>query len=116
MTRTVLLVAHTGRPAALAAATDVVERLHAAGVRVAVLPGEHDELALPGVDIVESSAATGGWELVLVLGGDGTLLRGAEIARGTDTPLLGVNLGHVGFLAEAEAEDMAATVAAVVDR
>ena len=45
-------------------------------------------------------------ELVLVLGGDGTLLRGAELARAAGTPLLGVNLGHVGFLAEAERDDL----------
>lgn len=116
MTRTVLLIAHTGRTAAVAAATEVVGRLHAAGVDVAMLPGEHDELDLPGVRTVEPDGTGGQWELVLVLGGDGTLLRGAEIARGNDTPLLGVNLGHVGFLAEAEAADIAATVAAVVDR
>ena len=41
-----------------------------------------------------------------MLGGDGTILRGAELARGTDVPLLGVNLGHVGFLAEAERDDL----------
>jgi NAD+ kinase len=40
--------------------------------------------------------------MVLVIGGDGTLLRAAELARPAATPLLGVNLGHVGFLAEAE--------------
>ena len=43
-----------------------------------------------------------GCELVVVLGGDGTILRAAELARRTGVPLLGVNLGHVGFLAEAE--------------
>ena len=43
-----------------------------------------------------------GREIVLVLGGDGTILRGAELARPAGVPLLGVNLGHVGFLAEAE--------------
>ena len=50
----------------------------------------------------------------MVVGGDGTILRAAELARATGTPLLGVNLGHVGFLAEAESEDIEATVDGVV--
>jgi NAD+ kinase len=53
---------------------------------------------------------------VIVLGGDGTILRAAEIARGCDAPLLGVNLGHVGFLAEAEREELPATVARALAR
>ncbi len=55
-------------------------------------------------------------EIVIVLGGDGTILRSAEIVRGTSVPLLGVNLGHVGFLAESEREDLTATVRRVLDR
>ncbi|NED52294.1 NAD(+) kinase, partial [Micromonospora aurantiaca] len=55
-------------------------------------------------------------EVVMVLGGDGTLLRAADLTRPSGTPLLGVNLGHVGFLAEAEREDLAATVDRVCDR
>ena len=47
-----------------------------------------------------------GCELAVVFGGDGTILRAAEVCRGTGTPLLGVNLGHVGFLAEADEEDL----------
>src|SRR5699024_1980147 len=45
-----------------------------------------------------------------------TLLRAAELARPAGAPLLGVNLGHVGFLAEAEREDLGETVRSVVDR
>ena len=41
-------------------------------------------------------------EVVVVLGGDGTILRAAELTRDQDCPILGVNLGHVGFLAEVE--------------
>lgn len=48
--------------------------------------------------------AAEGCELVLVLGGDGTFLRAAELARSADIPVLGVNLGRIGFLAEAEAD------------
>ena len=44
---------------------------------------------------------------MLVLGGDGSILRGAELARPHGAPLLGVNLGHVGFLAEAEPDALA---------
>jgi len=55
-------------------------------------------------------------ELVVVLGGDGTILRGAERAVSADIPLLGVNLGHVGFLAEAESTDIPDLVDQVVRR
>ena len=58
---------------------------------------------------VQEQAAEG-CDLIVVLGGDGTILRGAEFARRVDAPLLGVNLGHVGFLAEAERDDLEATV------
>ncbi len=57
-----------------------------------------------------SAAAAAGAEMVVVIGGDGTLLRAAELARGAGVPLLGVNLGHVGFLAEAEPEDLSDAV------
>jgi len=53
--------------------------------------------------------------MVIVLGGDGTLLRAAEIARPAGAPLLGVNLGHIGFLAEAEPDDLAGAVGQVVE-
>ena len=49
-------------------------------------------------------------ELALVIGGDGTILRAAELTHDSSTPLLGVNLGHVGFLAEAEHEDVESTI------
>ena len=69
----------------------------------------------PGVTLVDDGdAAAEGCELVCVLGGDGTILRGAEVSRGTGAPLLGVNLGHVGFLAEAEREDIDDTVEHIV--
>src|SRR5699024_4963304 len=60
--------------------------------------------------------AAAGCELVIVLGGDGTILRGAEIARPAGTPILGVNLGHIGFLAESERDHLEFTVDHVVER
>jgi len=53
--------------------------------------------------------------VALVLGGDGSVLRAAEDARPAGVPLLGVNLGHVGFLAESEVDALDATVTAIVD-
>jgi NAD+ kinase len=113
--RTMLLVAHTGRPAARRIARAVVGRLTAAGVSVRVLEPEAAELRLPAATAVPvSPAAAAGAEMVLVIGGDGTLLRAAELARGAGTPLLGVNLGRIGFLAEAEPEDLSEAVDRVV--
>jgi len=123
--RRVLLVTHAGRPEAQQLAADVASRLLAAGIGVRAPADELVGTPLASVTGVESAevgategreSAAAGCELVCVLGGDGTILRGAELSRGSAVPLLGVNLGHVGFLAEAEREDATATVDHIVSR
>lgn len=117
MTRAVLLLAHTGRPKTAEAARSVALRLHDAGVQVRLLAAEADEIGLTGVTVCASGAeAVAGAELVLVLGGDGTILRAAELSRNAGVPLLGVNLGRVGFLAEVESADLDSTVEHVLSR
>jgi NAD+ kinase len=112
--RTVLVTAHTGKNSALRSARFVAERLAAAGIAVRTLAGE---FASPGAqDVPASAAAAEGAELVIVLGGDGSLLRAAEFSRPARVPLIGVNLGHVGFLAEAEPDGLADLVERVVAR
>jgi NAD+ kinase len=115
--RSVLIVTHTGRPGAVRSAQLVLSRLNEAGISARVLDSEAEDLHCAGVDVTPATdTAAEGAEMVIVLGGDGTLLRAAELARTCGTPLLGVNLGHVGFLAEAERADLAATVDKVASR
>ena len=109
--RTMLLVVHTGRDEAVKAANLAAQQLHDAGVVVRVMADEHDSLAIPGSTTVgPQSDPAAGCAMVLVLGGDGTLLRAAEVARPAAVPVVGVNLGHVGFLAEAEPDRLVETV------
>ena len=118
--RRILLTAHTGREEARVIATQVATALQTHGLVVRMLEEEAKDLELPAGCEVETVDAEDGaaqdCELVLVLGGDGTILRAAELTHGTTTPLLGVNLGHVGFLAEAESEDVEKLIGMVVDR
>jgi len=109
-TRAVLLVVHTGRRAAVGAARELANRLAAADVAVLVLDAEAGSLGCDEVTAIASGAPLDGVELVVALGGDGTLLRAAELARPAGVPLLGVNLGHVGFLAEVDRSDLETTV------
>ncbi len=120
--RRVLLLAHTGRAEARETARALCAGLAAEGVGVRLLADQAVELGLAGaegagIEVTASPDDAGsGCELTVVVGGDGTILRAAEITHRSATPLLGVNLGHVGFLAEAEADDVDHVIAAVVAR
>lgn len=79
----VAMVVHDGKPAALE-----LEKELLAG------------MARRGVSVVEADP-----ELVISLGGDGTVLRAARVAHAADAPLLAVNLGTLGYLTEVDAND-----------
>ncbi|MBQ1015450.1 NAD kinase [Micromonospora sp. M51] len=116
MSRTALLVTHTGRRRSTEHARSVAADLIDAGFEVRVVADEADDLDLPGVVPVGGPQAAEGAEIVFALGGDGTFLRAAELARPAKAPLLGINLGKVGFLAEAEIDDLDTAVRDVVGR
>lgn len=128
--REILLVAHPGRPDIADTVRRVGKVLSQANIRLRVLVDEVDSSRIEpsgrdkGDDSLESELelrvvefgpdAAVGCELVLVLGGDGTFLRAAELAKTADIPVLGINLGRIGFLAEAEADYLEDALARVV--
>ena len=98
MTRRALVVAHRTRPEAVQARELVLRELAAAGVDPVLATDESTAGNLPD------------FEMAIVLGGDGTILRAAELTRERGVPMLGVNLGHIGFLAEIEPDNVPAAV------
>lgn len=119
--RHILVVAHTGRDESLSAAIEVCRQLIAAGLTPVLSPDDVADVRRAAPDLAPTTVLgetvmTGDLELVVVLGGDGTILRAAEITRGCSAPLLGVNLGHVGFLAESERENLPEAVSKVLAR
>lgn len=112
--RRVLLAVHTGRADIIELARSSAERLSRAGLVVRLLEDEAVDLGIEGAEVVPfGPGAAEGAEVVIVMGGDGTFLRAAELARATDAALTGVNLGKVGFLAETEPETVEETLTAI---
>jgi len=119
--RNILVVAHAGREVTVAAARRVVEELRDAGARPVFAPDDSADLRMvdewfAGVDVLGDSVRQEDLELAIVLGGDGTILRAAELVRGCAAPVLGINMGHVGFLAEIDRDDMDDAVRRVIAR
>ncbi len=126
--RRVLIVTHTGRTEALAATQKTCEQLVASGIIPVMTNAELTDARAYSAEqlLVEDSmlrveelgvdCAAEDIELVMVLGGDGTILKAAEIVREQQTPLMGINLGHVGFLAESERDGLSDAVQRVVAR
>ena len=98
--RAILLLVNASREEAKGAAETISKILVAAGIKI-YTPADSDIAHV---------------EVVLVLGGDGTILRGAEFALNENIPLLGINLGHVGFMAEVEAFTFEKVAQAVIDK
>lgn len=118
--RCILVVSHTHREEAVAATIEVVSALHTAGVTIVLESQDRLDFSAHFDTSVTAElgrdVAVEGLEVALVLGGDGTILRAAELLRGSECPIVGVNLGHVGFLAEMESYDLASTVERVLQR
>ncbi|QFG70252.1 NAD kinase [Ornithinimicrobium pratense] len=116
-----MLVTHPTRPEVPELAQAFAEGLAEHDIEAEIVP-EGDptrdrlgtEVLVPRKSPVPPHVDATGCELVVVFGGDGTILRGAEIARPAGAPLLGVNLGRVGFLAEAERDDIEAIITRIV--
>ena len=84
--RSIVMLINSSRSQAQGAAQKITETLSRAGIEV----------------LTPQDVSASGVEIVLVLGGDDTILRGAEITLDLNIPLLGINLGHVGFMAEVD--------------
>ena len=119
--RSILVVAHAHREETVDAAQRVMAALLGAGARPVLAPDDRAELELligelEGVATLGVDVDVQDVELAIVLGGDGTILRTAELVREGSAPILGINMGHVGFLAEIERDDMDDAVRRVIAR
>lgn len=110
-TRSAILVINTTRGEAIKAATILTSLLNSENFSCTTA----SDVSIDGLRKVSISELPDA-EIVIVLGGDGTILRGAEISRPRGIPLLGVNLGHVGFMAEVEKLSLESVAASVVEK
>jgi NAD+ kinase len=111
MSRSVIFLVNASRPEALIATKELSQLLLKEGFTLST-PSEINVLGITQTPIDQLNSA----ELVVVLGGDGTILRGAEVARSQGIPILGINLGHVGFLAEVEKPSLAEIAASIISQ
>ena len=99
------LIVHLGKDIAISTANDLAKTLPGRGVQVFLDPETADYLDLPEASFGDQDLA-GKLDVVVVLGGDGALLNAARRLAGTSLPILGVNVGHLGFLTEVELKGM----------
>jgi len=109
MSRHAIFVINPSRSEAVSAAKEISQILLKQGFTLST----PSDVTIIGVTQIKTDQLENA-EIVIVLGGDGTILRGAEIARNQNVPILGINLGHVGFLAEVEKPALSEIAASVI--
>ena len=111
----VLIVISHADDAAAQEATNACKHLAQRGISCVFDKEDLEHFAALGATQPEGSTTYSGedLDLVMVLGGDGSILRAAEIVNGNPAPILGINLGHVGFMTEAERSEIPAVLDAV---
>ena len=112
--RRIGIVARRDRAEAIEVVRGLAQWLGAHGREVVVDGETAGALGLPGVIVAETSELPGKVDLIVVLGGDGTLLSVARRVDGLDVPILGVNLGGLGFLTATTLEALFPTLEAVL--
>jgi NAD+ kinase len=108
--RNLLVVCNPGRVDAVVAAVELQQNL-ASTFSIYTI----SDVNIPGMTKL-TLADLPPIEVAVVLGGDGTMLRAAEVTQEHDIPLLGVNLGHVGFLSEVERSKISDVIHALVNK
>ena len=110
-TRNAALVISPSRAEAITAATELAPLLDAAGFSLYTI----SDVTIAGIAKVSPSEMPD-IEVAVVLGGDGTILRAAEITLQRNIPLLGINMGHVGFMAEVQRPTISAIAESIISK
>lgn len=108
--RSAIVVTHRKLTADGSTVSEVIDQLKRVGFSVSL--NDNLEAAPLGTPL---PLADPGTEILVVLGGDGTILRAAELVKGTSIPILGINMGHVGFLAEFESFQISEAIRKIAD-
>jgi NAD+ kinase len=112
--RTVALLVHHERPEAASVASSVLAALLDAGHRVRLPTEDASVVGVPEAAVPEASLAAGGLDLAVAVGGDGTMLRTVALVAEAGVPVLGINVGQLGYLTEVEPADALAAVEKVL--
>ncbi len=116
--RRVAFIVHNYREEAVDAAVEFVEGMKAYGIECLGLGERAIDVRerTKHVRLIDADELSDDVEVLVVFGGDGTILAAAESAIPHGVPLLGVNLGHVGFLAELDRSHLPQLVTQVAER
>jgi NAD+ kinase len=109
--RSVAFLVNPSRPEAISAARELAPLLFSAGFSLYTI----SDIDIEGIKKV-SAEDLPEIEIAVVLGGDGTILRAAEVTLARKIPLLGINLGHVGFLAEVDRPTIKAIARSIIEK
>lgn len=113
----ILMVTHDASDQATNIASDLVDAWGKTGWELCAVADDHERISAKNKKIVLIDKSNlDSIDLVVVAGGDGTILRAVETVRGFHCPIIGINLGHVGFLAEAELSDLDDVVKKINDK